>query len=81
MVALACKWVLADEGAPLAVTPAGHDVAVGRFVDLLDPANAWCAAQVQQLVAAHTQGRQWGVLGQPRTNVVTLNLALDILSK
>ncbi len=38
-------------------------------------------AQVQQLVAAHTWGRQWGFLGQLRTNVVTLNLALDTLSK
>jgi len=46
---LACKWVLADGGVPFDVTPAGHDVAVGRFVDILNPANAWCAAQVQQL--------------------------------
>jgi K+-transporting ATPase ATPase C chain len=37
--------------------------------------------QVEQLVRAHTQGRQWGLLGQPRTNVVTLNLALDRLSE
>ena len=46
---LACKWVLADGGVPFDVTPAGHDVAVGRFVDVLNPANAWCAAQIQQL--------------------------------
>jgi len=38
-------------------------------------------AQVQQLVSENTWGRQWGFLGQPRTNVVTLNLALDRLSK
>jgi K+-transporting ATPase ATPase C chain len=38
-------------------------------------------AQVQQLVRANTRGRQWGFLGQPRTNVVTLNLALDRLSQ
>ncbi len=38
------------------------------------------AEQVRQLVRAHTRGRQWGFLGQPRTNVVTLNLALDRLS-
>jgi K+-transporting ATPase ATPase C chain len=37
--------------------------------------------QVQRLVAENTWGRQWGLLGQPRTNVVTLNLALDRLSK
>ncbi len=38
------------------------------------------AEQVRQLVRANTWGRQWGFLGQPRTNVVTLNLALDTLS-
>lgn len=37
--------------------------------------------QVQQLVSEHTWGRQWGFLGQPRTNVMTLNPALDRLSK
>jgi len=36
--------------------------------------------QVQQLIRANTWGRQGGFLGQPRTNVVTLNLALDRLS-
>ena len=33
--------------------------------------------QVQALVQAHTQGPQWGVFGQPRVNVMTLNMALD----
>jgi potassium-transporting ATPase KdpC subunit len=27
-------------------------------------------------VAAHVQGRTWGILGQPRVNVVELNIAL-----
>ena len=39
------------------------------------------AEQVQQLVRENTWGRQWGFLGQPHTNVVTLNLALNRLSK
>jgi len=33
--------------------------------------------QVAALVKAHTLGSQWGVFGQPRVNVMTLNLALD----
>jgi K+-transporting ATPase ATPase C chain len=32
---------------------------------------------VNQLIAANTQDRQWGIFGEPRVNVLKLNLALD----
>ncbi|GGP26164.1 potassium-transporting ATPase subunit KdpC [Silvimonas amylolytica] len=37
--------------------------------------------QVQLLVAANTDGPQWGLFGEPVVNVVKLNLALDGLKK
>jgi K+-transporting ATPase ATPase C chain len=36
-------------------------------------------AQVGSLVKEHTQSRQFGILGEPRVNVLELNLALDQL--
>ena len=37
--------------------------------------------RIRQLVTDHTEGRLGGVLGEPRVNVLELNLALDATSK
>jgi len=37
--------------------------------------------QVRQLIRLNTTGRQFGLLGEPRVNVLALNLALDKVAK
>src|SRR5262249_14420333 len=39
------------------------------------------AEQVQALIASRVQGKLFGVLGEPRVNVLELNLALDAAAK
>ncbi|MBC7975938.1 MAG: potassium-transporting ATPase subunit C, partial [Myxococcales bacterium] len=34
-------------------------------------------ARVEAVIAAHTEGRELGFLGEPRVHVLSVNLALD----
>jgi K+-transporting ATPase ATPase C chain len=55
------------------ISPANAERQVSRVAE----ARGWPAERVQDLLAAHTEGRELGLLGEPRVNLLRLNLALD----
>jgi K+-transporting ATPase ATPase C chain len=59
------------------ISPAAAEYQLPRVARArhLDP------AKLRELIAANTAGRQLGVLGEPRVNVLKLNLAVDQASR
>lgn len=55
------------------ISPANAQLQVARVAT----ARAVAPAAVQDLLNRHTEQRQFGILGEPRVNVLLLNIALD----
>jgi K+-transporting ATPase ATPase C chain len=57
------------------ISPAAAAYQIRRVAE----ARGISAGVVEKLVARHSEGRQLGILGEPRVNVLLLNIALDEL--
>ena len=55
------------------ITPAGADYQIRRVARV----RGLTESTLRDLVRRHTEGRTFGALGEPRVNVLELNLALD----
>jgi K+-transporting ATPase ATPase C chain len=59
------------------ISPAAAAYQIGRVA----AARKLAPNDVQALVDRYTTGRQFGILGEPRVNVLKLNLALDEMKR
>lgn len=55
------------------ISPRNAELQAGRVA----AARGVTVEQVKTVIAQHTSGRTWGILGEPHVNVLELNLALD----
>jgi K+-transporting ATPase ATPase C chain len=94
LIAGAVERAVEEDGAERGKIPADMATASGSGLDPhISPANAdlqvarvarargMAPERVRELVARFTEGRQFGIIGEPRVNVLLLNIALDSASR
>jgi K+-transporting ATPase ATPase C chain len=94
LIAAAVERVVEEDGAERGRIPTDVATASGSGLDPhISPANAelqvarvarargMAPERVRRMVARYTEDRQFGVFGEPRVNVLLLNIALDSLPR